>query len=145
MSVPRFSNTVVHFVCLVTIFSCLGCATDTLKGPPGRRIALQPVTDYPQIIASQNLHDWLVFAPATVIPAGDGQIASVSVPVRSVWENSGLNLQYRFVFSDSRGKQMRTEPGYRFIQLQPHEQNHLEGEPLDGGAMGWQLEIHVAR
>ncbi len=145
MSITRVSRSVVRFIWLAVICSFLGCSTNTLKGPPGRRIVLLPVAGNRQIIASENLHDWIVFSPASVTSAGRAQIASVSVPVRSVWQESGLNLQYRFVFSDSRGKPMRTEPGYRFIRLQPHTQNYLEGDPLDRGAMGWQLEIHAAR
>jgi uncharacterized protein YcfL len=146
MNLRGYSNSVVGLLCLATVIGPAGCAADSNRqGPPGHRIGLKPVAGHRRIMAQEYLHQWLRFTPASVVPAEQGRIASVSVPVRSTWTESPINLQYRFIFSDVRGKPMRTLAGFRHLPLQAGEQHHLEGKPLDPGAMDWQLEIRAAR
>ena len=122
-----------------------GCAYDPVKAPPAGRADLLPVADYPQIVATQNLHHWLVFSPASITPGSDDVTMDVSVPMRSKFDKGGLSLHYRFKFFDDRGRPLREEPGWIFKHVEPRLQYHLEGNALDLAAVDWRLEIRAAR
>ena len=124
-------------------FAC--AAPDTVKAPSSGRVDLLPLADYPQIVATQGLHEWLVFSPPSVVPGGEEKPMSVSVPFRSTYDRQPVNLQYRFIFFDDRGRPLETSPGYRFIHAEPRVQSFLEGNAIQSGAADWRLEIRAAR
>ena len=130
---------------LFLAWALLGCASDPVKAPPGGRADLLPLADYPQIVATQNLHHWLAFSPAIETHGTDDQPIEVSVPLRSKYDKSGLNVQYRFLFFDSDGRPLDDDPGYVFRHIEPRQQYYLESNALDVGAVNWRLEIRAAR
>ena len=128
----------------VLTLAVFGCAHDPVKAPWAGRVDLLPLADYPQIVAMQGLHKWLVFSPASVVPAGEDRPMSVSVPFRSTYDQQPLNLQYRFIFFDHRGRPLKASPGYRFIHAEPRVQSFLEGNAMQSGAADWRLEVRAA-
>lgn len=123
----------------------VGCAADPIKAPGAGRADLLRIGDYPQIVASPDLHNWLVFSPATVTAGSKDEPMQVTVPVRSTYDKKGLSLQYRFLFLDERGLPQRADRGHRFIHLEPRLLAYLDGMAFDRGATDWRLEIRAAR
>ncbi len=122
-----------------------GCSNDPVKAPPASRADLLMVDDYPRIVAMSNLHSWLAFSPATVTPATRSQPMHVSVPVRSLYDENSLNLQYRFEFFDHQGRPMRRRGGWTFVHVEPRVAVYLEGGAVDTLAADWRLEVRSAR
>ena len=122
------------------------CASDPMKLPPGGRADLLPIKDYPQIVATRGLDQWLAFSPAYVDPSTDLSPLRVTVPVRSLYDKGQLRIQYRFEFFDERGLPVGPAPGYRFAVLEPRIQNnYLEGNAMETTAVDWRLEVRPAR
>lgn len=122
-----------------------GCESDPMKAPPGGRVDLLPLEDYPQIVVTSNLQKWLAFSPATVVPSSEKQPMSVQVPVRSLYDKGQLRIQYRFEFLDEKGLPVGPPPGYRFAVLEPRLLVYLEGNAMETSAVDWRLVVRPAR
>lgn len=135
----------VPAICMTTALLTGGCKTDPIKAPGAGRADLLRFEDYPQIAATQNLHAWLVFSPASITPETSRSPMEVSVPFRSKYDKSALELQYRFIFLDAQGRPLKNNPGFAFLHVEPRLQYFLEGNALDTGVADWRLEIRAAR
>lgn len=122
-----------------------GCQTDLTKAPASGRMDMLQLKDYPQIAVQPTLDEALVFATAVVDPSTADRPMHVRVPVRSIHDTGGLNIQYRFEFLDNRNLSLRTNSGWRFLHLTPRIQTDLEGAALETKASDWRLEVRAAK
>ena len=134
---------------LATVAFCFAlaglAACDNVKAPGSARLdPLQP-EQYPRITVLEGLDKGLRFQEPTVVPAEDKRPMSVSVPVRSVVDKYGLNLQYRFQWFDQNNRLLNPGEGWAYKPLIPRAQDFLAGNALDTRAVDWRLQVRPAR
>lgn len=121
------------------IAACIsGCNTN----PPAARADPLMSDEYPQITAEDNLEKWIGFSSAVV---EDGPPLHVSVPVRSLTQTETLNIQYRFLFFDDRGRDVSTSQDWRFLTLSPRVREFITATAIDDRAKDWNLRVRPAR
>ncbi len=98
---------------------------------------------YPAVTVEPALQKFVVVAE----PVVQGEdVKTVTVPVRLINKhNYPINIQYKFTFTDKDGAPLRTQPGWKYIVLEPGMRRDLTGTALDNTAENWQLEIRSAR
>lgn len=132
----------VALALLVVLASATGCSYGPYEGYEDE---INP-EDYPRIVASREIFRTLRFSPATVEPSTLSRPMRVTVPVRTTYRSTDLNVQYRFVFLDAAGRPIErsTQAQWRFVTLPPLNQVFLDGNALDLGATDWRLEVRLA-
>jgi uncharacterized protein YcfL len=120
----------------------VGC-TPTQRGPISAAADPIPLEAYPKITVPYALAPYIVAAPTTV---QEGGVLKVTTPIR-LTSNPGqwAKVQYRYIFLDSRGLPVRSQPEWQPITLEPHQQVFLSANSLDTNATDWRLEIRPQR
>ena len=116
------------------------CQQDRIKAPYRGQLDLMPLVDYPQIAVQGGLHEALWFGQPDVDLATDVSPMSVRVPVRSIHDRYGLNIQYRFDFYDQNMRPL-SNAGWRFTHLRPRVGETLEANALHINATKFRLEV----
>ena len=129
---------------LIAAISLAGCS-DPVKAPPTMRG--DPVAGaYPQQIAIEGMNELLVTDEPIVTPGTATKPMSVTVPLRSVYEDGRLNIQYQFTFLDDKGRPIRAQSnGWKFAVVQPLARVYAEGAAMDTNAADWELVVRPAR
>jgi hypothetical protein len=141
----------IRFVCLsmsvLILLAAPGCRVDPVKGPAAGKLDLLPIADYQQIVVQSKLHDALRFAPPIVEPATQVKPMRVTVPVRSVDDRWGLNIQYRFEYLDEAKRPLATSNKERWVfkHLAPRVQAFLDSSAMDTTAADWRLIVRSGR
>lgn len=143
-----FNNTFrpCHAIVLLLALIMSSAVTGCVKAPFTGKADAVPIDNYPRIVASRETYKNLRFS-AGIVEAGTlDRPMRVSVPVRSTFERSNLNVQYRFEFLDGAGRPMRRSGNaeWRYKALPPRNQVFLDGNALDTGASDWRLEVRLA-
>lgn len=127
----------------ILIMAFLTSCQTPISPAAGRADPLYPGA-YPQIaLLNPSLQEHLVFERPIVDDAGSSMI--VSIPLRSIWMNGELFIQYRFFFLDSNGVHLEPDPAWRRITLDPQASRQVQGVALQSDAVDWRLEIRSAR
>ena len=129
---------------LLTAGLGLTACKDTIKAPPSMAQDPLPGRAYPQNVAIEGLGKVLVYGDPVVDPSTADRPMSVSVPVRSAGDDI-LNIQYRFQFFDAQGRPLKSNLGWRFMNLDPKVQVFLQATSLETAAEDWRLQIRPAR
>jgi hypothetical protein len=126
----------------VVAFTALA-ACDTVKAPATLRT--DPLGGaYPQNVALEGLHKYVVVDQPIVDGPTDTRPLQVSVPLRSIIDGF-IHLQYRFELLDGRGRPLRSSSGFKYITIEPRTQVFLESNALDTNAVDWRLTVRKAR
>ena len=140
-----------RFACLwmsvLVVLAAVGCQQNPGKGAAAGRLDLLPLADYPQIVVQGKLHDALRFAPPIVEAATQMKPMRVTVPVRSVDDRWGVNIQYRFEYLDEAKRPLATSKKERWIfkHLAPRVQGFLDSNAMDTTAVDWRLIVRSGR
>lgn len=120
-----------------------GCQKDQVRAP--QSIRTDPLAGgYPQNIALNGLHHGIVISPPIVDSATSDQPMRVTVPLRSVTDNT-LRTQYKFTLLDNRGRPVKSnQEGWRYQVIAPRAEVYLETSALDTDAVDWRLEVRPA-
>jgi hypothetical protein len=128
-------------VCMVGLAA--GCRDE--GPPPAGRADLVPASQYPNIVATENLDLELRFGPAVVQPAQPGIPMRVTQPVRNISDHD-LNVQYRFIFMDQYKRPLVADPGWKYVTLAGEGVGTtMDSNSLSDTAADWRLEIRPAR
>lgn len=102
--------------------------------------------EYPQIVASRYTYKNLRFGPPVEEVGTPEKPMRVTVPVRSTFKRTDLNIQYRFEFLDFAGRPLQRSgvTEWRYKALPPRNQVFLDANALDVGAKDWRLEVRLA-
>jgi hypothetical protein len=120
------------------------CASDPAKSPPYAQRDTIPLGSYPQIAPTEGLAPHLGFEQPIVEPGTPQRPMHVTVIVRSRADYA-LEVQYRYIFFDKLGRELRSNQGWTFKHLEPRLQTQLQGGALETAAESWRLEIRPAR
>lgn len=125
------------------VLAASGCRTGSTAPPaPGPDpIALE---DYPRVVAYGGIAPFLVVSEPTVRDEA-GQLLRVSVPVRAATERDNLQVQYRFIFFDADGFELRSQEQWTYTVIPQGGQRMLESTALSREASDWRLEVRKAR
>jgi len=137
-------NTFTSIVLAATLAATLvGC--DSVKAPRGGHVDQLPSGQYPNVvIESKELQKGLVFGQAVVDHSTSGKPMRVTQPGRNV-ANYPINIQYRFEFSDSVGRPLKSNLGWRFMNMPSRQEVFFEGAAMDTDAADWRLVVRTAR
>jgi len=120
-----------------------GC--DSVKAPHGGHVDQLPSGQYPHIVMeSKDLQKGIVFGQAVVDPSTDSKPMRVTQPARNV-ANYPINVQYRFEFSDAVGRPLKSNLGWRFMNMPSRQEVFFEGPAMDTTATDWRLVVRPAR
>lgn len=122
---------------------CAGCK-DGSKPPPGAMADPVLIENYPRVVALDGLQPYIGVAPP-VEERTPGQPLKVTVPVRALTNGAELNVQYRFLWLDSRQSPTQPEGDWRYVRMPARSQIFMQGNALDDRATDWRLEIRPAR
>lgn len=106
----------------------------------------QPASSYPKVaVAEPQLAKYLGITPGSVVvTGGDGEKPlAVVVPIRSL-ANSAVRIQYRFMYYDASGRQLR-EGVWRDERIEPQFEVRLQSNATDLQSRDWRVEIRSAR
>jgi uncharacterized protein YcfL len=128
---------------VLTACALAGCASPRQTGPIPAANDPIPLEAYPKITVPYALAPYIVAAPTTVV---EGGVLKVTTPIR-LTSNPGqwAKVQYRYIFLDSRGLPVRSQPEWQPATLEPHQQVFLSANSLDSNATDWRLEIRPQR
>ena len=127
---------------LVMVMTFAACRQTPLPPPTGR-VDTVSVEDYPQIVPMEGLGSYVVFAQP-LVRSGPDLPMTVQVPLR-LESRHEVNAQYRFIFFDASGAQLRPEMEWRYIRLPSRAQRIVEGASVDTNAVDWRFEVRPAR
>lgn len=132
----------IMFAAAVTVLAA--CSTDRVKAPPSAMRDTIPLGSYPQIVPMDGLAAHLGFDQPLVEPSTPNRPMAITVNVRSV-ADTPMETQYRFIFYDQLGRELRSNQGWVFQHMEPRLQVQLKGQALETDAQQWRLEIRPAR
>lgn len=128
---------------VVLVASLIGC--DSVKAPHGGHVDQLPSGQYPHIVMeSSNLQKAVVFGQAVVDPTTDAKPMRVTQPARNT-ANYPINVQYRFEFLDNVGRPLKSNTGWRFMNMPSRQEVFFEGPAMDTTATDWRLIVRSAR
>lgn len=140
-SMNRASNIAMGGLVVILMLG-VGCR-DTIQAPPTART--DPLGgNYPHNVAIDGLHEVLVVEDAIVDESTSTRPMRVSVPVRSVSDRR-VTVQYRFLFFDESGRELRYDSGWRRETIEPGLQRQFDATALQTAAADWRMEIRRAR
>lgn len=121
----------------------LGCRSNDPKAPASAGQDMLSIDAYPKITVDPPLNKYIV----THGPIVDSsrEIMRVVVPIRATTNSVEPNVQYRFLFYDANGIELRQQTGWRMVQLPVRTEVQLAGNALDNTAADWRLEIRPGR
>lgn len=125
-----------------TALLSVGC--DRAKAPPAGRVDELPAGQYPHIVAADELAPKLVFGPAIVDASTTDHPMRVTQPGRSLHDKQ-VRVQYMFEFLDDRGRPLKSNLGWRFMNLEPRREVFFEAAAMDTAAVDWRLVVRPAR
>jgi uncharacterized protein YcfL len=129
------------YIVLLAVLLLVSC--DTAKAPPAGRVDQLPPGQYPRNVVLEDFQKELVFGPAVVDPTTEDRPMRVTQPVRNV-SGRVLNIQYQFQFFDAQGRPLKTNQGWKFLNLSERDEHFLEGAALDTDAADWRLVVRPA-
>lgn len=124
------------FACMVLVVGC-----HSAKRPHEGQPDPLPPDEYPQIATLEGLKGYVVIGD---VVTQQGPPLEVSVSVRARTDKE-LNVQYRFVFLDSKSLPLDADPDWRYITMPARTQAYMRANALDSNAVDWRLEIRPAR
>lgn len=130
-------------LCVFALFSASLAACDTVKAPPSGRMDQLPADQYPRGVVLEGFDKELVFGKAVVDPTTEDRPMRVTQAVRNVSKRV-LNIQYQFQFFDAQGRPLKTNQGWKFLNLAVRDEHFLEGAALDTNAVDWRLVVRPA-
>lgn len=139
MSRSRISHALLSLAATF-MFVAAGCST----APPTGVGDEVNVGEYPKIVAAEGLQKGVVFSQPVVERSTDVRPMRVTVPVRAT-TNYPLNVQYRFSFFDNEGRELRSNQGWRFMNLPPKVGMTMDANALETAAADWRLTVRPAR
>ena len=123
--------------------SLIGC--DSVKAPHGGHVDQLPSGQYPHIVLeSPNLQKGIVFGQAVVDPGTDQKPMRITQSARNT-AGYPINVQYRFEFLDSVGRPLKSNVGWRFMNMPSRQEVFFEGPAMDTTAADWRLIVRSAR
>lgn len=120
-----------------------GCQQPTISAPAVGADPV-PLENDPKILALDGLDEFIV-AGDPVVDREPGGLLRVSVPVRVIMEDGAIRTQYRFLFYDIRGFQLRPEENWRYVVMPARTQVEMQSSALSTKAVDWRLQIRSAR
>jgi len=132
---------------ILTLIGIIGgtalTACDTVKAPATLRT--DPLGGaYPQNVALEGLHKYVVVEQPIVDPPTENRPLNVTVPLRSIIDGQ-VRIQYRFEFLDRRGRPLKSSSGFKYAAIEPRTQVFLQSNALDTNAVDWRLLVRPAR
>jgi len=121
--------------------SAVMSACQTQGGPGGGHTGAVAVPDSRIFISHTDLAQNLVFDPPIEVRK-DG-LLTVAVPTQSLGRDRYI-LDYRYVWFDSDGIEVRPAMSWKEIVLEPGGKRQLSANALDSRAQSWKLEIRWA-
>ncbi len=123
-------------------FALFGACKSDPHPYAGRADPVAAPDNNPRIVfSSPDLMRSVVFdAPITARP---DDILTVAVPTRSIGDERYI-LDYRFVWYDKDGFEVKPAMSWREVVLEPKEQKRLQANALDKKAQDWKIEIRWA-
>lgn len=96
----------------------------------------------PRIVVSQaDLLNSLGFDQPIVLRKDD--LLTVAVPTRNLGDYRYL-LDYRFVWYDADGLEIRPAMGWKEVAIEPRDQKRIAANALDARAVEWKLQVRWA-
>lgn len=126
---------------VATTVTLIGC--DTVKAPPSGRMDKLSADQYPRGVVLEGFDEELVFGKSIVDPTTDDRPMRVTQAVRNISKRV-LNIQYQFQFFDAQGRPLKTNQGWKFLNLAVRDEHFLEGAALDTNAVDWRLVVRPA-
>jgi len=92
------------------------------------------------------MNELLVTDEPIVTPGTATQPMSVTVPLRSVYEDGTLKIQYQFTFLDDRGRPIKAQThGWKYATVPPLARIYAEAGAMDTNAADWELIVRPAK
>lgn len=129
--------------CAIVMIAGLSACAPNPKAPASAGADLLSVDAYPKITVDPPLNKYIV-TRGPIVDASRS-ILRVVVPVRATTNSTEPNVQYRFLFYDDNGIELRQQTGWRMVQLPVRTEVQLTGTALDNTATDWRLEIRPGR
>lgn len=137
----RSPSKLTHVAACLPLLALTACRSDP-RPYSGRADPVAAPENNPRILLSQpSLMKSLGF-DAPIVSRPDG-LLTVAVPTRSLGEERYI-LDYRFVWYDAEGYEVRPAMSWKEIVLEPKEQRRLQANALDTKAQDWKIEIRWA-
>lgn len=128
---------------MTAIATAAGCTTQRDTSPfAGRRDTVAAPANNPRIVtSSSDLMQSLGFDEPIVVRRDD--LLTVSVPTRNLGSDRYL-LDYRFVWYDKDGMELRPAMGWREVVIEPRDQKRIAANAIDSRAVDWKIQLHWA-
>lgn len=124
------------------LIALIGC--DRIKAPFGGEEDPLLREQYPHVATDEEVGDKIVFARAIVQPSEPHIPMRVVQPARNVHPRA-VRVQYRFEFLDEAGTPLKSNLGWRYMNMQPRIEVFFEGAALESTATDWRLIVRTAR
>ncbi|MBS0197715.1 MAG: DUF1425 domain-containing protein [Planctomycetes bacterium] len=127
---------------LLLAISAIGPAGCTTLQPPPPAGVPDPFPDSPQIVVLDELDRYVFISNVVMQP---GPPMDVTVIARANTRDTEPKVQYRFLFLDSHGRRLESQPDWRYLQMPARAAVEFRGNAMDSRAADWRLEIRPAR
>lgn len=119
-----------------------GCAKKDVSPWVGQQDPVASPNNNPRIVVSQaDLLNSLGFDQPIVLRKDD--LLTVAVPTRNLGDYRYL-LDYRFVWYDADGLEIRPAMGWKEVAIEPRDQKRIAANALDSRAVEWKLQVRWA-
>ena len=139
----RSSSCFLFATLALAIAVTTGCQRPTVSAPAVGADPV-PLANDPKILALDGLEQFIV-ASDPVVVREPGGLLRVSVPARVIMEDGVVRTQYRFLFFDEQGFQLRPEEQWRYLVMPARTLVTMESTALSTKAVDWRLQIRSAR
>lgn len=131
-----------RLIALSAVLAVLGCQSPSTAPYAARPDPEQPPYSNPRV---QLISGDLVRSLGTEKPivTRDDDLLMVTVPLRNLSDNN-YYLDYKYVFYDSKGREVRPAMGWKEIVLPPRTRRDFTANALDEKAVDWKLMIRWA-
>ena len=136
-------STLTKIGCAAFMFGlAIGC--DSVKAPPGGHVDQLPEGQYPRIVAAEGLQEAIVFGERVVDVSTTAKPMRVTQAARNVHDET-IRVQYRFEFFDASGRPLKSNLGWRYLEMPSRQEIFLEGAAMEPTATEWRLTVRPAR
>lgn len=126
----------------LTALALTGCAKKDVSPYVGQQDPVASPNNNPRIVTSSgDLMQSLGFDQPIVLRRDD--LLTVSVPTRNLSSERYL-LDYRFVWYDKDGMELRPAMGWREVVIEPRDQKRIAANAIDSRATDWKIQLRWA-
>jgi len=128
---------------VLAAFAVSGCNNQRDTDPfVGQQDPVASPANNPRIVtSSSDLMRSLGFDQPIVVRRDD--LLTVSVPTRNL-SNERYVLDYRFVWYDNDGMELRPAMGWREVVIEPRDQKRIAANAIDSRAVEWKVQLRWA-